>query len=318
MRLVGVGACYMDTILSVPYYPAEDEKLRATNIHRRRGGNVPNTLEVLQQLVSASSGSEHKPQLYLCSVMPALSSVGSSEIKASFGPSVDLSHCLYRDAHSEPASSYIIKSSSADSRTIVNYNDLPEMTCAEFIAMSDSFDDEATWYHFEGRIPDVTLQFMRHLRQNHPTVRLSVEVEKPGRPGLESLAAQADVVFYSKSWSRERGYPDAIACVRDQARIARKASHLFCTWGEAGATAFDVKHQEIYNQRAASIAAVTDTIGAGDTFIAGVLYGMLWRDHDWDVSRVLEFASTLAGCKIAQEGFQGLGDRMRISGAIPA
>lgn len=59
------------------------------------------------------------------------------------------------------------------------------------------------------------------------------------------------------------------------------------------------------------------TIGAGDTFIAGVLYGMLWRDNDWDVSRILNFANSLAGSKIGQEGFQGLGDQMRLRGAIP-
>ncbi|KAL6245986.1 hypothetical protein RBB50_007139 [Rhinocladiella similis] len=316
MKLVGVGACYMDTILSIPYYPAEDEKLRATNIHRRRGGNVPNTLEVLQQLVRPSD--ERGPQLYLCSVMPSSSSVGSREIKASFGPNVDLSHCLYRNDHSEPASSYIIKSTSADSRTIVNYNDLPEMTCSEFMAISDSFvDNETIWYHFEGRIPDVTLQCIQHLRRKHPKVKVSVEVEKPGRPGLESLAAEADIVFYSKSWSRERGYLDATACVREQATIARNASHLFCTWGEAGATAFDVKHQKIYCQQAVPVSCITDTIGAGDTFIAGVLYGMLWRDNDWDVSRILNFANSLAGSKIGQEGFQGLGDQMRLRGAIP-
>ena len=43
---------------------------------------------------------------------------------------------------------------------------------------------------------------MQHLRQHHPTVKISVEVEKPGREGLQDLAALADVVFYSKSWAQ--------------------------------------------------------------------------------------------------------------------
>ena len=42
---------------------------------------------------------------------------------------------------------------------------------------------------------------MKYLRQYHPNVKISVEVEKPGREGLEALAAIADVVFYSKSWA---------------------------------------------------------------------------------------------------------------------
>lgn len=43
---------------------------------------------------------------------------------------------------------------------------------------------------------------MRYLRQRFPTIKISVEVEKPGRAGLEDLAAEADVVFYSKSWAK--------------------------------------------------------------------------------------------------------------------
>lgn len=34
-----------------------------------------------------------------------------------------------------------------------------------------------------------------------PGCTVSVEVEKPNREGLVELAAEADVVFYSKSWA---------------------------------------------------------------------------------------------------------------------
>jgi ketohexokinase len=43
---------------------------------------------------------------------------------------------------------------------------------------------------------------MRYLRQRFPAIRISVEVEKPARAGLQDLAADADVVFYSKSWAQ--------------------------------------------------------------------------------------------------------------------
>ena len=45
---------------------------------------------------------------------------------------------------------------------------------------------------------------MKHLRQRYPAVTISVEVEKPDREGLQALAAEADVVFYSKSWAQVR------------------------------------------------------------------------------------------------------------------
>lgn len=55
---------------------------------------------------------------------------------------------------------------------------------------------------FKGRIPDVILDCIKYLRTRFPSVRISVEVEKPRRPGLQELAAEADVVFYSKSWAQ--------------------------------------------------------------------------------------------------------------------
>jgi fructose-1-phosphate kinase PfkB-like protein len=52
------------------------------------------------------------------------------------------------------------------------------------------------------------------------------------------------------------------------------------------------------------------TIGAGDTFIAGMLYGLTCHSRDWTLSRELGFAIELAGRKVLQEGFSGLGDLM--------
>jgi ketohexokinase len=53
----------------------------------------------------------------------------------------------------------------------------------------------------QGRVPETTLECITHLRKSAPEARISVEVEKPGRQGLQELAAEADVVFYSKSWA---------------------------------------------------------------------------------------------------------------------
>lgn len=48
------------------------------------------------------------------------------------------------------------------------------------------------------------------------------------------------------------------------------------------------------------------TIGAGDTFIAGMLYAMMCKDKVWDVTQKLMFANQVAGMKVLQEGFSGL------------
>jgi ketohexokinase len=130
----------------VDHYPPEDEKLRASRLEKRRGGNVPNTLEVVQQLLQRQRGSV---PLFLLAVMPSYSSPATQQIRSSLGPRVDFSHCLYRELSSEAPSSYIIKSLATNSRTIVNYNELAEMTADEFNKAADNLSGKALVYHFE-------------------------------------------------------------------------------------------------------------------------------------------------------------------------
>lgn len=133
---------------SVPHYPQEDAKQRASSLEIRRGGNCPNSLEVLQQLV----GPQDALRMHLVSPLPSKSSLATQHIKESFGESspVDFEHCLYRETHTQAASSYIFRSQQTGSRTIINYNDLPEMTVDEFEAIVRRFNpSDETWWHFE-------------------------------------------------------------------------------------------------------------------------------------------------------------------------
>lgn len=55
-------------------------------------------------------------------------------------------------------------------------------------------------------------------------------------------------------------------------------------------------------------------VGAGDTFVAGTLYGLLCRTDDWDVQRMVRFAVDLATLKIQQDGFGGLASKLSPAG----
>ncbi|RSL40227.1 hypothetical protein CEP53_013507 [Fusarium sp. AF-6] len=313
-HLIVVGACYLDTILRnappivVPFFPSEDSKLRATSLSIRRGGNCPNSLEVLEQLLTGHDAL----QLHLVSPLPNASSSATRRIISSFGPKSNISfnHCIYRDASTEAASSYIIRSEESGSRTLVNYNDLPEMTRDEFEPIVRSFDPgQETWWHFEGRIPDTTLKCIRLLRNVLPNAQISVEVEKPGREGLSELAAEADVVFYSRSWAESRGHQSPEACLK--AERHRKASLALCTWGADGAACLSRSAGECsccpVQGEAGGDISVVDAVGAGDTFIAGMLYGLLCHPGDWSTGEKLGFAVQLATLKVQREGFAGLG-----------
>lgn len=51
----------------------------------------------------------------------------------------------------------------------------------------------------------------------------------------------------------------------------------------------------------------SSAVGAGDTFIAGMLYGLICHDRDWGVREKARFAVDLATLKVQREGFDGLG-----------
>lgn len=50
--ILGIGGIYEDVILTVPRFPHEDSKLRATSRTTRLGGNIPNTLGMLSQILT--------------------------------------------------------------------------------------------------------------------------------------------------------------------------------------------------------------------------------------------------------------------------
>ncbi|KAF2202178.1 Ribokinase-like protein [Delitschia confertaspora ATCC 74209] len=309
-HLVCVGACYVDTILTVDHYPAEDQKLRASAMIKRRGGNCPNTLEILQQLID-----ERVITLRLMSVLPHETSKATEFIAESLAR-VNLHHmCIYRPYQNEAASSYIIRSEATDTRTIVNYNNLDEMTMEEFehhvtrdLRWRRNAED---WYHFEGRIPDVTLQCIQSLlKRENAAFKVSVEIEKPGREGLKGLAAVADVVFYSRSWALGEGYQSARECLLEQINRTLPGTLLCCTWGCEGALAvrktLGGPHSWAAVEGLKSARLVIDTVGAGDTFIAGMLYGLNVHPFDWTLQQKLEFANELAGRKVREHGFTGI------------
>ena len=78
---------------------------------------------------------------------------------------------------------------------------------------------------------------------------------------------------------------------------------VVCAWGSEGAAAG--QNDVVITQSAFPPDKVVDTLGAGDTFNAAFIYGQV---KNWDLKKSLKFACVVAGRKIGQKGFRGLGD----------
>lgn len=285
-RILAVGNATLDIINLVERYPEEDQEVRALSQHHRRGGNSANTLVVLSQLGHACSWAgtlADEPDAGIIS--QDLESHG-----------IDLS-AVYTCAQGKVPTSYISLSRENGSRTIVHYRDLPEYPASAFTGIDLTPYD---WVHFEGRNIDEVHTMLMHLRSKYPTLRCSLEVEKP-RPGIENLFSAVDLLMFSRDYvqhSGRRNAPDFLA------QLAKKAlpADISCTWGVEGAYAL-ARSGEQFHTPAFPPAQVVDTLGAGDTFNAGLI-DQYARGASLDTA--LRSAAKLAGKKCGMHGLHPL------------
>ncbi|TPX45149.1 hypothetical protein SeLEV6574_g04051 [Synchytrium endobioticum] len=322
-----VGAVYQDFILHVDRYPFEDEKLRANHVTKRRGGNGGNTLCVLDQFRRVKANNDQEVEVALEFVGTF---AGERETAEKTSPvvmdllkrkGISLSHSIFRGLQYETPTAWII--ATPESRTIVNYNELPDLTSSEFIERLGPVLDSPSaiggykvWFHFEGRNPaecETMIKWLHKYRSEHISLSIyvSVEFEKPNQPELEDrLLPLADVAFFSRIYAEAGGFADAPAgFLENIRRKAKPSAILYVLWGSGGAYGLvNGSEQESaptsFHTPALPIQKAVDTIGAGDTFIAGVILGLAGKDASAEESAVMGCA--LAGTKCAQVGFDGL------------
>jgi ketohexokinase len=286
-RILGVGIATLDVVNVVDGYPREDDEVRAVSREIRRGGNATNTLVVLSQLghrcawagtLAGDDGARHV-----------------REDLAGYG--IDISTSRLVDDGATPTS-YIVVNDRTGSRTIVHYRDLPEYGFEDFERIDlQAFD----WLHFEGRNVDDTRLMLAHAHAQAPSIPRSVEIEKP-RPGIEALFNDSDVLLFSRVFARATGHDDPRRFLEDM-RGRTSAPILVCTWGDGGAYGIDAEGHPCHSP-AFPPPRLVDTIGAGDTFNAGVIDALLRGETP---AGALTAACRLAGRKCGQEGFAGLG-----------
>ena len=295
-RILGVGIATLDVVNEVAAYPAEDDEIRALIQHRRRGGNVTNTLTLLRQF-----GHD-------CAWAGTLAEdAGSMEILRDLSRNgVGTRHCRRHGAGATPTS-YVTLSRETGSRTIVHHRDLPEFTAADFARISLAGYD---WVHFEGRNPAETASMLRDCAARRPELPVSLEVEKP-RDGIEGLFAGPRVLIFSRSYVQAGGYADPRRFLEDQwSQVS--AELLLLPWGKDGSYAQARGGRPVFAP-AHDPGAVIDTLGAGDVFNAAVIDGLL---AGAELSAILARGNRIAGHKCALAGLDGVVPSARAAGLL--
>ncbi|XP_044519671.1 ketohexokinase isoform X3 [Gracilinanus agilis] len=218
--------------------------------------------------------------------------------------SVDLRYTVPQRVGSIPISTVII-SAATGSRTILHANrNLPDVSAKDF----EKVDlNRYKWIHIEGRNASEQVKMLQRIEKHNKKlpreqqIRTSVEVEKP-REELYQLFAFGDVVFVSKDVARHMGFQSAAETLKGLYSRVGKGAVLVCAWAEEGADALGPDGRLLHSD-AFPPPRVVDTLGAGDTFNASVIFSL---SQGKSMQEALTFGCRIAGKKCGIQGYDGI------------
>ncbi|XP_005090953.1 ketohexokinase [Aplysia californica] len=307
-KVLCVGLACVDFVNVIGQFPQEDSDQRGLKYYWQRGGNAANNSTVLSLLavpvefmgVLGNAGAE------ACWIQEDFSAMG-----------IDTSHCVMESCLC-PVSTCILCQTTG-SRTILHYpRDQPKLTYRAFHEKLKRNFSAYAQVHFElgSNVQDYELMMEDVLSYNtslgtslkQPVV-ISLEIEKPDISNSEAVMSKADIVFISKDFASIQGFEDPVSAVKGLYNHCHKGAVLICAWAELGAAA--KFKDEVLTASALTGVNAVDTLGAGDTFVAGFIGHALKKrkSSGLDSSIIrdsLEFGCQLAGRKCSMYGYNGL------------
>ncbi|XP_053314446.1 ketohexokinase isoform X1 [Spea bombifrons] len=293
-RILCIGLVCLDIISVVDKYPQEDSDTRCLSQRWQRGGNASNSCTVLALLGA--------PSAFMGSLAPGHIADFTLGDLRSYG--IDVSHVIPRTGCSFPAS-IVISNVTNGSRTILHMNrNLPDVTAEDFQKVDLA---QYKWIHWEGRNAEEQVKMILRVEEHNRSspkeqqITISVEIEKE-REDLYQLFPLGDLVFVSKDVARSLGFSSAAEAVVGLYPRVKKGAHIVCAWAEEGADALGpdetVVHSDSFPPE-----TVVDTLGAGDTFNASVIFSL---SRGQTMQEALTFGCRVAGKKCGIQGYDGI------------
>ncbi|XP_012330905.1 ketohexokinase isoform X1 [Aotus nancymaae] len=293
-QILCVGLVVLDVISLVDKYPKEDSEIRCLSQRWQRGGNASNSCTVLSLLGA--------PCAFMGSMAPG--HVADFLVADFRRRGVDVSQVAWQSKGDTPSSCCIVNNSNGNRTIVLHDTSLPDVSAKDFEKVDLT---RFKWIHIEGRNASEQVKMLQRIDMHNARqppeqkIWVSVEVEKPHEE-LFHLFGYGDVVFVSKDVAKHLGFRSAGEALRGLYGRVRKGAVLVCAWAEEGADALGPDGKLLHSD-AFPPPRVVDTLGAGDTFNASIIFSL---SQGRSMQEALRFGCQVAGKKCGLQGFDGI------------
>ncbi|XP_067223692.1 ketohexokinase isoform X2 [Chanodichthys erythropterus] len=293
-KILSIGLVCLDIINVVDKYPEEDTDTRCLSQRWQRGGNASNTCTVLSLLGA--------PCAFMGSLAPG--PVADFIVGDFARRGVDISGVAWQQWGETPCACCVVCPTNGSRTVVLSDTNLPDVSVEDFSKVDLS---QYKWVHWEGRNADEQVKMIERVREYNSKqeeknrITISVEIEKTREP-LYQLFPLGDLVFVSKDVAQHFGFDSASAALKGFSSRLRKGATLICAWAEKGADAMGPDGVVIHSD-AFPPEKLVDTLGAGDTFNASVIYSL---SNGGSLQDALTFGCQIAGKKCGVHGYDGI------------
>uniref|UniRef100_A0A8C1INL1 Ketohexokinase n=1 Tax=Cyprinus carpio TaxID=7962 RepID=A0A8C1INL1_CYPCA len=293
-KILSIGLVCLDIINVVDKYPEEDTDTRCLSQRWQRGGNASNTCTVLSLLGA--------PCAFMGSLAPG--PVADFIVGDFARRGVDISGVAWQPWGETPCACCVVCPTKGSRTVVLSDTNLPDVSVEDFSKVDLS---HYKWIHWEGRNADEQVKMIERVREHNSKqeeknrITISVEIEKTREP-LYQLFPLGDLVFVSKDVAQQFGFTSAAAALKGFCGRLRKGATLICAWAEKGADAMGSDGVIIHSD-AFPPEKLVDTLGAGDTFNASVIYNL---SNGGSLQDALTFGCQIAGKKCGVHGYDGI------------
>jgi len=304
-KILCIGLLCLDMVSACETYPVEGTDQRCGNLRWQKGGNAANSsaiIALLQQKVEYYGTIAHNAN-------PAENLLTDFLMKEIKKYDVCMDNIVVHDECLTPCSQVIVNVENG-SRTIIHSGkQLPELTIENFLMLDHS---KYSIIHFEGRNVEEVLKMMKFLNEYNKSassdqkIFISMEAEKPIRQNQVLMMPLADLVVISQDFAQAKKHQNAVEAVKGFKEFCKPGAYVVCAWGDSGAACGVAdKINDVVMVPASKPSQVVDTLGAGDTFLGGLLYALAQQKS---LNAAVQFACQVAGHKVSALGYDHIRD----------